>query len=93
MIAALDRDFHFTHFSGDKWGLAVYKPLRWGFAGTGKIAEDFVEILALVPGAQLTAAAARSKDRLPQAQAFADKHGMDSARIHRWEIQLRVLMI
>ena len=74
--AALEADYHFTAMPENKWGLTIYKSLRWGFAGTGKIAEDFVEILALVPGAQLTAAAARSKDRQPQAQAFADKHGM-----------------
>lgn len=76
VTAALEQDFHFTKMSEDKWGLAVYKPLRWGFAGAGKIAADFVEILALVPGAKLTAVAARSEDRLPQAQAFADQHGM-----------------
>ena len=77
MTAALEQDFHFTKVSEDKWGLALYKPLRWGFAGAGKIAADFVEILALVPGAKLTAVAARSQDRLPQAQAFADQHGMN----------------
>ena len=83
MTAALAKDCHFTRLPGDRWGLAVYRPLRWGFAGTGKIAEDFVEILALVPGAQLAAAAARSKDRLPQAQAFADKHGINSTKVNR----------
>ena len=75
VTAALEDDSHFVKLSDGKWGLAIYKPLRWGFAGAGKIAADFVEILALVPGAQLAAVAARSKDRLPQAQAFADAHG------------------
>ena len=76
VVAALEGDNHFTKLSEDKWGLAIYKPLRWGFAGTGKIAEDFIEALSLVPGAQLITAAARKKDRLPQAQEFAKKHGM-----------------
>lgn len=76
VLAALEQDFHFTNLSGNKWGLAVYKPLRWGLAGAGNIAADFAEVLALVPGAQLAAVAVRSQDRLPQAQAFADKHGM-----------------
>ena len=75
VVAVLEGDDHFTKLSEDKWGLAIYKPLRWGFAGTGKIAEDFIEALSLVPGAQLVTAAARKKDRLPQAQEFAKKHG------------------
>ena len=75
VTATLEGDDHFTKLSEDKWGLAIYKPLRWGFAGTGKIAEDFIEALSLVPGAQLITAAARKKDRLPQAQEFAKKHG------------------
>lgn len=78
--AALESDDHFTKLSDDKWGLAIYKPLRWGFAGTGLIAEDFIEALSLVPGAQLVTAAARNKDRLPQAQEFAKKHGVLSSQ-------------
>lgn len=74
--AALQQDFHFTNLSGNKWGLAVYKTLRWGLAGASNIAADFAEVLALVPGAQLAAVAVRSQNRFPQAQAFAEKHGM-----------------
>lgn len=80
MTAALEGDNHFTKL-GDKWRLAIYKPLRWGFAGTGKIAEDFIEALSLVPGAQLMVAAARKKDRLPQAQEFCKKHGAPLAQL------------
>lgn len=83
--AALRQDFHFTSLFGDKWGLAVYKTLRWGLAGAGNIAADFAEVLALVPGAQLAAVAVRSQGRLPQAQAFADQHGMlttSASRLH-----------
>lgn len=78
MKRALGQDPHFTKLANDNWGLAVYQPLRWGFAGAGKIAADFVEILALVPGAKLMTVACRSSDRHPQAQAFANKHGMPS---------------
>ena len=44
-------------------------------AGTGMIAEDFVEALSLVPGAQLAAVAARSAERVSAARKFADMHG------------------
>jgi predicted dehydrogenase len=33
----------------------VLQPLRWGVVGCGKLAADFAAVLALVPGAQLTA--------------------------------------
>ena len=36
------------------------RPLRWGIAGCGKIAEDFAAALTTVPGAQLAAAASSS---------------------------------
>ncbi len=72
---ALEEDAHFFALADEKWCLAVYQPLRWGFAGTSKIAEDFIEALGLVPGAELMTCAARNKDRLPQAQEFAKKHG------------------
>ena len=71
----LEKSFYFFALADSKWCLAIYQPLRWGFAGTGKIAEDFIEALSLVPGAELMTAAARKKDRLPQAQEFAKKHG------------------
>ncbi|MFN5515724.1 MAG: Gfo/Idh/MocA family protein [Cyanobacteriota bacterium] len=44
------------------------KTIRWGFLGTGAVAADFAQDLALVPGAELGAVASR---RLSQAQAFA----------------------
>ncbi|MBJ7900115.1 MAG: gfo/Idh/MocA family oxidoreductase [Cyanobacteria bacterium RI_101] len=44
------------------------KTIRWGFLGTGAIAADFAQDLALVPGAELGAVASR---RPSQAQAFA----------------------
>ncbi len=72
---ALEEDAHFFALADEKWCLAIYQPLRWGFAGTSKIAEDFIEALSLVPGAELMTCAARNKDRLPQAQEFAKKHG------------------
>lgn len=72
---ALEEDAHFFALADEKWCLAVYQPLRWGFAGTSKIAEDFIEALSLVPGAELMTCAARNKDRLSQAQEFAKKHG------------------
>lgn len=75
ITSVLEESFYFFALADGKWCLAVYQPLRWGFAGTGKIAEDFIEALSLVPGAELLTAAARKKDRLPQAQEFAKKHG------------------
>lgn len=39
----------------DTWTLAVLRPLRWGIAGCGKLAEDFAATLSLVPGTQLVA--------------------------------------
>lgn len=80
VTAALEEDHHFFALADSKWCLAVYQPLRWGFAGTSKIAEDFISALCLVPGAELMTAAARKKDRLPQAQEFAKKHGRSSLR-------------
>ena len=75
IVSVLEESFYFFALAEGKWCLAVYQPLRWGFAGTGLIAEDFIEALSLVPGAELMTAAARKKDRLPQAQEFAKKHG------------------
>lgn len=78
ITSVLEDSFYFFALAEGKWCLAVYQPLRWGFAGTGKIAEDFIEALSLVPGAELMTAAARKKDRLPQAQEFAKRHGQES---------------
>ena len=86
MTAALEEEHHFFALADSKWCLAVYQPLRWGFAGTSKIAEDFINALSLVPGAELMTAAARKKDRLPQAQEFAKKHGQ-SFRICNYNMQ------
>eukprot|EP00891_Asterochloris_glomerata_P007273 jgi/Astpho2/7273/fgenesh1_pg.00113_%23_79_t len=72
----LQQEPHFCSLPGDKWGLAAFQPLRWGFAGTGLIAEDFIEALSLVPGAQLAAVAARNPERVSAAQNFADMHGV-----------------
>ena len=54
----------------------VAHPLRWGILGTGNISSQWVWCLQQVPGATITAAAARDKDR---AQAFADRHGIPAA--------------
>ncbi len=51
---------------------AVDPPLRWGFVGTGAIAERMAGTLAAAPSATLTAVASR---RLETAQRFADRHG------------------
>ena len=75
---ALKADAHFFNLQDSKWVLAIFQPVRWGFAGTGLIAEDFIEALSLVPGAELVTCAARNKSRLPQAQEFAKKHGQSA---------------
>ena len=46
--------------------------IRWGIAGTGRIAESLAGDFAHVPGAELTAIGSRS---LQRAEAFADRHG------------------
>jgi dihydrodiol dehydrogenase / D-xylose 1-dehydrogenase (NADP) len=72
-------DPHFLATSEDSWTLAVFRPLKWGFAGAGLIAEDFAEALRMVPGAELHAVATRSAERLDQAQEFARMHGVKQA--------------
>lgn len=32
----LQQEPHFCSLPGDKWGLAAFQPLRWGFAGKHK---------------------------------------------------------
>ena len=54
----------------------IHHPLRWGILGTGNISAQWVWCLQQVPGATITAAAARDKDR---AQAFADRNGIPTA--------------
>ena len=76
----LSADPHFLSTPEGRWTLAVFRPLKWGFAGAGLIAEDFAEALRMVPGAELHAVAARSAERLGQAQEFARKHG--TAAVH-----------
>lgn len=46
--------------------------IRWGIAGTGRIADTFAADLALVPDAELVAVGSRDAGR---AQAFADRFG------------------
>lgn len=90
ITSVLEDSFYFFALAEGRWCLAVYQPLRWGFAGTGKIAEDFIEALSLVPGAELMTAAARKKDRLPQAQEFAKKHGQHPHVLWRMYTTLQV---
>ena len=54
----------------------IAHPLRWGILGTGNISAQWVWCLQQVPGATITAAAARDQDR---AQAFADRNGIAAA--------------
>lgn len=54
----------------------IAHPLRWGILGTGNISAQWVWCLQQVPGATITAAAARDQDR---AQAFADRNGIPAA--------------
>ena len=38
----LGEDIYFYKEKDGKWVLSIYKPLRWGIAGTAQIAEDVV---------------------------------------------------
>lgn len=51
-------------------------PLRWGIISASAIASDWVKSLQDVPGARVTAVAARDLER---AQAYATAHGIDQA--------------
>jgi predicted dehydrogenase len=53
------------------------RPVRWGIAGPGDIADKVAADFAVVPGAELVAVGSRS---LQRAQAFAARHGL--ARAH-----------
>lgn len=51
-------------------------PLRWGIISASAIASDWIKSLQDVPGASVTAVAARDKDR---AEAYAKAHGIPTA--------------
>lgn len=51
-------------------------PLRWGIISASAIASDWIKALQEVPGAQITAIAARDKTR---AELYASAHGIPSA--------------
>ena len=38
----LGEDIYFYKEGNGKWTLSIYKPLKWGIAGTAQIAEDVV---------------------------------------------------
>lgn len=40
----LGGDIYFLKEGNDNWKLSIYKPLRWGIAGTAQIAEDVVSL-------------------------------------------------
>ena len=52
------------------------KAVRWGFVGTGSIANAMARTVTLTPEAELAAVSSR---RMASAQAFADKHGASVA--------------
>lgn len=54
--------------------------VRWGIAGTGRMAAGFVEDLTRVRGVEVVAVGSRREDT---AQAFADRHAIDGARTYR----------
>ena len=53
--------------------MSLYKPLKWGMTGTGQIAEDVMEVLHMIPGAEVFAVAAR--DSQEKADEFCKTHG------------------
>jgi predicted dehydrogenase len=53
-----------------------HKGLRWGFVGTGGIANNMVPMVAMADNAELVAVSSR---KMETAQAFADKHGLEHA--------------
>ena len=52
------------------------KPVRWGFVGTGGIANSMANVVKLTPLAELTAISSR---RMESAEAFAGLHGAQRA--------------
>jgi predicted dehydrogenase len=57
------------------------KTLRWGFVGTGRIANSMVGAVTLAPGAELVAVSSR---RMETANAFANQHAISLA-FDSWE--------
>lgn len=55
-----------------KYMLSIFGKVRWGVAGVGKIADDFVSSLSMLPGAELVAAASGSS--ADKAAEFAKRH-------------------
>ena len=51
----------------------MHRPLRWGVAGTGLIAEDMISVASMLPGVILQGIGARKSE--DKAKAFAEKHG------------------
>ena len=54
----------------------IYHPLRWGIISASAIASDWIKSLQCVPGASVTAIAARDQGR---ADAYATAHGIPRA--------------
>lgn len=54
----------------------IHHPLRWGIISASAIASDWIKSLQDVPGASVTAIAARDQDR---ADAYAKAHGIPRA--------------
>lgn len=52
--------------------IAMNKAIRWGFVGTGGIANWMAHVVTLTPKAELVAVSSR---RMESAKSFADKHG------------------
>lgn len=52
------------------------KPIRWGFVGTGGIANSMARVVKLTPLAELVAVSSR---RMSSAEAFANQHGATRA--------------
>ena len=57
------------------------RPVRWGFVGTGSIANAMADVLQTAPSATLAAVSSR---RMESARAFADKFSADRA-FDSWE--------
>ena len=52
--------------------IAMNKAIRWGFVGTGSIANSMARVVTMTPEAELAAVSSR---RMESAKAFAEKHG------------------
>lgn len=58
--------------AGNKYFLSIYGTVRWGVAGVGLIADDFVSSLSMLPGVELAACASASS--ADKAAEFAERH-------------------